>query len=373
MRSISFIIAIYVFVLLISCSEKANLDPRERIANVECILTGDSIQILHLSYSSYISESHYPVITKGEINVEESDTLGMKNTYTFHCNANGVWQASFTPKPSAKYTLSIEVPGEKPIKAITTYPDTTVFRPFKGNVESGRYRSIYSVNCLMSIFYENSYRFPSYQIYSPTDFVLWIYGMDYSPASDNWEQTELICATYCNYDSFNVTDIFKDDVPEFKHAGNYEIDYPEVLEYGYPQYLQQKTNFIQPMHFRYVRININGTEFLDQYMDNTSDAMHICANFKQHKHGIPHPKSYLVFEAVSDEYDNYLKDLVSFEMGIGDIDKSDLTHLWQTKKLYTNIENGVGIFGASYRKNVPINDYKVIYDGDTGIKYYKKY
>ena len=58
-------------------------------------------------------------------------------------------------------------------------------------------------------------------------------------------------------------------------------------------------------------------------------------------------------ESVSADYDMYLKDLVSFELGtLQEIADSDMTHIWERVEVYSNITNGKGIFGASSKKNV---------------------
>ncbi len=372
-------ILIIALIIIAACTEKAKLDPYERIVNVECVLTNDTIQTLSLTYSSYVSESNFPTIDDAKIRVEETDTCGTKNVYTFQKNRNDRWISKFTPQSHANYKLEIDIPGEKKITAETVYPDTTVLRPDKHNADKGFFRNSYSINWTFDIYYPSTnknFRMPRYQISGNKHrFILWIYGMDYNTCTNNWEQAQYISATDCIYDSFNISDIMAENIPEFKNTNNYDIEFPEVLEYGIPQYLHTIGYSNKVMNYRYLRMEVSedpSTVDFTEDGDHPFSSFKIYANFKQDKYGIPHNKSHFVFEVVSEEYDQWLKDVLSFEMGIGDIPDSDLTHLWQTKTIYTNIMNGTGIFGASFKKKVPINDYEKIYDGDTGIVYRKR-
>ena len=61
---------------------------------------------------------------------------------------------------------------------------------------------------------------------------------------------------------------------------------------------------------------------------------------------MPHPLSRLVFDSVSEELDKYYKDVIAFEQKPP---FTDLTELWDRFEVYSNIEGGEGIFGATYR------------------------
>ena len=68
-------ITLYMMYLLfgiifgVSCTEIADIDPKERILGVYCVLTNDSIQSVDLRYSSYISESSYPMVDDATVRV----------------------------------------------------------------------------------------------------------------------------------------------------------------------------------------------------------------------------------------------------------------------------------------------------------------
>ena len=60
----------------LSCTDIADISPREKIVSVYCILTNDSVQTVDLRYSSYTSESYYELVKDAQVKVSyQLDTV----------------------------------------------------------------------------------------------------------------------------------------------------------------------------------------------------------------------------------------------------------------------------------------------------------
>ena len=428
------IMCVSIFLFLVSCVEEIVMDPKEeRLINVECLLEGGPSQTLHLNYSSYVSDhSQQPIlnadvmvreyIAKHEYETVDGETIDRvryiaNKDYRFVKADGDAWSAEFTPVIEGKYELTILVREEDTTKRITstTYYmlDTSMFRWYEdlehlfpqGNpvtkdlpLVTIPYTTLlntpeYSFNDV------HKAEFPLFHFFSESTFPLWIYGMDYDPSSDEYIQAELITIPYPDslrvlstvhpyydwIDRFNVLDVDRNEVAEFQRPSNPGIEFPRVLEYGYPQYLHGEYNgATTDMHYRYLRLQCS--KDMPKYSERFDDEdivdgffpcefcghIYVAASFRQYRYGIPHPKAYLVFQVANEDYDRYLKTLVSWSQKKEYGGNTSLTDIWEYKsQLYSNINNGLGIFGAKYVKKVPYMDYKSItYKGTT---YYKKY
>ena len=410
---------------LASCVEEIVMSPEEkRAVNVECVLENSETQTLHLNYTAYISENSYTPVEKADVKVVEyikgNVSYLKKNEYEFSKVKDGEWSANFIPIPAAKYELEILIPGEDSITATTYYvEDTTMFRWFdyldrlfpNDNPGTRALQPLETLTGYSTVLNTPEYsfndvrkgEFPLFRFCSEHTFPLWIYGMDYDPAKDEYCQAELITIPYPDslrilsavdpyydwIDRFNVVDVKREDVAEFRYPDDAGIEFPHVLEYGYPQYLHGEYNATTTdMHYRYLRLQcsfnqprvdkilekVESEEFyLDDYFPcEFCGHIYVAASFRQYRYGIPHPKAYLVFQVANEDYDRYLKTLVSWSQKKEYGGNTSLTDIWEYQTpLYSNINNGLGIFGTKYVKRVPYMDYKSItYKGTT---YYKKY
>lgn len=443
----------------VSCTEIADIDPKERILGVYCVLTNDSIQSVELRYSSYISESSYPMVDDATVRVSYHldtvfvddkgdvvflDTVGV---YDFNKVAPGKWQAEFVPMENVVYTLEVSVPGEDLVTATTRFPKKVDIPAFNyseypmshfhigmpslswtyGHTDT---KSI-SLPDITDLY--NGYGVQiggihngppiNYKVSGPL--TLWIYGMDYNPQDREYHIADYIYTDHLHLDKFNISGKTKDDL-DFNQS-NFDLEllqmwwisgwgwwaeHPEYTRYrqlplqfwaldsadislqfvgfdGSDYYNYKVHPTLWPSNdktfsHRYLRIQHPGTdgyvtkrkvtgnclidtsltlcrpsdymkypEFEALLSRGESDYFTICVHFAEWKYLSPHPLSHLVFESVSTEYDKYLKDLVSFELGaLQKIDVSDITHLWERVEVYSNITNGKGIFGASHREKV---------------------
>ncbi len=406
---------LFGIILGVSCTEIADIDPKERILGVYCVLTNDSIQNVELRYSSYISESSYPVVDEATVRVSYHldtvfvddngeviflDTVGV---YDFSKVSPGRWQAEFVPMENVVYTLEVSVPGEDLVTATTRFPKKVEIQSVNYNNSSNyillRGGVVATKSSLVNTIWSKS-PIINYKVAGPI--TLWIYGMDYNPHIDKYQIAEYIYTNHLNLDKFNISDKTKYDL-NFNQSN---IDLDSVWQVVWWEYYSPYAHMVYPLqlwatdisydegknpyltalwpsaeysfYHRYLRIlqpksnsivavkdtfyipddyphrdqlyEQYGEAFLDK---GETDHFTVCVNFKEWKYLSHHPLSHLVFESVSTEYDRYLKDLVSLELGtLQEIDDSDMTHIWERVEVYSNITNGKGIFGASSKKNV---------------------
>ena len=396
------------------------MSPEEkRAVNVECVLENSETQTLHLNYTAYMSEDFQTPVEDAAITVKEylwkhkgeEVVCVINKEYKFQRVKDGIWNAEFSPIPGVRYDLEIYTSRGDTITASTYYVrDTTMFRWYdeldfvfpKGNpgTKDLFLPTIYSTVLNTPEYSFNDVRnaeFPLFRFCSEHTFPLWIYGMDYDPAKDEYRQAELITIPYPDslrilstvdpyydwIDRFNVVDVKREDVAEFRYPDDAGIEFPLVLEYGYPQYLHGEYNAATTdMHYRYLRLQCSkDAEYFERYDEEDivdgffpsefCGHIYVAASFRQYRYGIPHPKAYLVFMIPNDDYDRYMTSLVSWSQK-QKYGNTSLTDIWKYNvPVYSNINNGVGIFGAKYEKRVPYMDYKSItYKGTT---YYKKY
>ena len=332
------------------CVEEIAMDPGERTVVVECVIDNeDKIQTVNLSYSATVSDKTYPKVEEAAVRMsfaldtfytdfEDGHTviIDTSGCHEFIKVADGVWQAEFEPIEYARYTLEVEVPGYDRITA------TTVFPP-KMSVEGDL----------------------SYRVHTYDNRKIWIYGLDYNPSTLQYETADYIYASDRYVDNFNLSEVTKDDIEEFRWPENLGMD---ALLYGEPPrspgyYLflwgqdwtpyslvmaNSKSHIWQEddarifgippwpndygynFHDRYLRWEYPGPEckgsILKKYWyvfshddkdelikEKTVSGMWIAVNFKPYRHCVPHPLSRLVFDSVSEELDKYYKDVITFE------------------------------------------------------------
>lgn len=105
--------------LLGGCVESINIDTtKERKVVVNCLLNDSNMQSLSLSHSSSLGENTYDDIKDARIALFEGESL----VGYFEKSNYEQWKMSFTPKPGLNYKLLIDIPGNKSITALTTFP-----------------------------------------------------------------------------------------------------------------------------------------------------------------------------------------------------------------------------------------------------------
>lgn len=361
-----------VFIAFFACTDKADLDSREKSVVVYCVLMNDSIQTVNLRYTSYLSESSYPYVEDADVYItckrSDNQILEESEKYVFHKKGSGEWVAEFRPVAGAVYELFITIPNYGIVTGETKFPEDEflIQGPLPHNTFTG-----YNIFCNgvekpedFELEYEEMASFYPFRLYASSLSVndsnaVWIYGMDYDWDVNQFRSAEFIYSDFAAVEKFNLSDITGSQIAEFQKHGN-DISVQEHFSRGIPMFYATSSTYYnkknERFYHRYLRVPCDSSILVFDEHTNGEDHyvtkwFQITPNFKQFNNGIAHPKSHIVAELVSGEYDKYLKSLLIFELGLDkNISSSDMTHLYDYREIYTNINNGLGVFGACNRK-----------------------
>lgn len=286
-KFISFVLLLF---FLFSCEKDAELDLRLHDPKLclNCILeTGSSTITAYLTKSTTAnSDSAFnPVENATIILFEESVPVG-----TFQHVKNDIYQLNYTPRASMKYTIRVEAPGETIIEAETEtvdFPNAKVeyveLKIVDPKWEKGYYtRSVFNVS--LNELHEND----NY----------WVLMGTYSNLNNH-----KYLSLYARYET---DQLFFD---EFNSYQLYEYSYP----YANKEYLGG------------LRLNTHGL---------TTNAVTFIMN------GLPNTTVF-IFNA-DKHFDKYYKSSIKNYL----TEKYDQFPIIEPVKIYSNIQNGYGIFGS---------------------------
>jgi len=304
-RRVTYCMFLFGCFLLESCVKELPFDiGQSEIPVVNCLLTNDSIQQLSLTQSVKITNPYYfKEIKDAEISLStDSEVVGYFDRVSY-----GTWQLNYTPVEGNVYELHVKLSDGRELKASTTMPMANRFDPL--------------IN-------EDHYPTKNFRQLS-ADFPCWIYILtEDTPAQDLMhplpnQKARLINNLGTNHpwiDRFN------------KHENMSDIE----MEVSMPFY-----DF-------YLRVQ----SFPDTIQGSVSFG--IQAGYSYY--------SYIYFRTVSEEYDRYLKSSIQ-KMNVYQ-DENDPVYMFDESKVYSNIQNGTGIFGA-YNEQLTYYNYNdfVVHNG----------
>lgn len=271
---------------------------------VSCILTQDQVQVLYLSTTNTASES--ASIDLRNATVLLYDETSSEKVGLFSFDSEDRWTLDYSAIPNRTYKLVIDIPGRKTLSAYTTMPDTIEPEFFKG----------------MPYYTDDKL---------PSDAV-WMTGMDFDPKRNDYFIVEKIATNICEVDDFNTTG-------EFYHHKDFFPSEEVIVFY----YVENK-----PLHRQFIRIppvKEGGKREADGHPSiKGGHPISISGSFSDHySYGYPLP-SYVLLMAVSEEYDQYLKSILS--KNIEDFGDIALSPVLNHSSYPSNIENGTGVFGG---------------------------
>lgn len=306
-----------------SCVRETDLTPEgDAHLVVECILTSEPTQFLTLSMTDLTDGKSRPFWEDAQaILYDETEraTAGV-----FVMDENGTGCLDYCPAQDHIYRLDISVPGVGTIKATTCMPAPV------------------QVQWKLSFLYDNNSDGLFYSISPLPISAWWVYAMETREAG-SFQVAERIATDYDNVDSFNVIpDSFADE----NTLGT------ELLERMYPRLRGAD------MHDKLLRFPPAAPEDRDKSIER----LVIGGNFSGMGMFTDEPvsgKGYLVFMSVSEEYDLFMKDAIGFIL------KKQAAGLFsiylRNNPLYSNIEGGLGIFGAAQIQKMPWTDRRYNY------------
>lgn len=281
-----FIVNAVVLLGLVSCVRELPSSPEgaSKKIVVNCLLVNKDTQTLKLTYSGDINSKGllFSEVTNAEITLFENNNSVGK----FYKDGYSIWKIKLRPKVGATYSIEVNVPDYPELSAKTTMPEEVKISS-EGATDYGFTKS-----------FSEEKGSALYWIFCLTS------EKDITPIPEppgDYEKFQDIIGTSNPY-----TDRFNQDgsLADFSSFGN------------------------TPAYKFYIRtvVDANASAF-----DFTVQSNHA-------------KTSYVVFQSTSKEYDEYLKTTLSKMFMYQDED--DPIRYFDENVVYSNITNGLGIFGA---------------------------
>lgn len=326
-------------VLCASCVREVVMDAGEKpVVVVECVISNNPVQTLHLRYTKGASKTDYEVVTEADAVLY--DLTAGSEAGRFVKAEDGVWTLDYEAVDEHEYRLEVNVPGYDLITAEQQMP----LRP---NVKARRLdRYVY-----LAVIHEHTewdqacfYSFTSDGIGS-----VWIYAMNYVVETGCREVAEYICSNV-SADDFNLTQThYSPQIDTIMHSQLVGVP-PRPAIVGTYVGLRGKM-----MHRKYLRL-CNGTEAFGGVTISGSfkgfhpvefDASEGMNDEYPIDYGVidtpADDQAYLVFAKISEEYEKY--HMESFR--IQELEESSkLSDIYLRDNVFSNINGGLGIFGA---------------------------
>ena len=327
-----------------SCLEDIDLDTREHILNVYCILGHGPVQELELSYIAPTGGTISPVGEGVVISLYDNGApVG-----EFARVSETKWNLDLSPEGGHTYRLEVNVPGEEQLTAETTFPPVSEFKQVwyandvelsDGTVGTGYYW-LNELNadedqilwCVFENDQDGKKAFSDYVVTDhpgvdprgETSYPWDCYSKAWSDFYANLWGSEFYFSGggfFRGADDF-TTPFLHERVVRIRHPGGFVRSEERITKYRLDDHIG-----IIPLEEGYA-----------------SGFGLVGVNNASKKGGMP---ADLVVCSVSSEYDAYLTDYYFFRS-----DTDDFTDTVYRRNHYSNIRNGTGIFGASieYRR-----------------------
>ena len=317
-----FIVLLLCSAALCSCVRDVTLDAMDKpTVAVECVLTNSSPQTLRLAFTKGASQTEASPLVSAKaslIDLSEGQSIGV-----FQRGEDGIWTLDYAAVPEHNYRLEINVPDYELIWAEQTMPALAGLESQLRRSDLDNQHSPYKHFC-GTVFI--TWSIPNYT---------WIYGMNYNEETKSFEIADEICTDYEYVDNFNLTgEVYTPETSDTDYSG-FEC-YAEL----YPP-LAGKS-----IHRRFLRLQKN---------DNAEEKVFVISgNFQGpyysflggHQREQSETEGYVESISVTDDYDRYLRDAIAYQLKQ---ESSDLSSIYQRENIYTNINGGVGIFGAQIK------------------------
>lgn len=324
MKRVKIVCALSLMMALTGCVETIVLDPHEKDlpVMVNCLLTPDSdVQTLYLQYVKGKSANEYIPIIDAKVYVS-AVFVSRLDTLHFHYVDENRWESEDDPAKRIKggkhYKLTVEIPGRSAIRAETTSP--IAYRP-------ALHTDLHEVHSMddHSVYYQIE-QYPTDKSHIETSPV-WVFAKGKLKTMEQCDEYYPFIVTDHPYaDDFNING---QKFSDLSFTGDFD---GHCMAISWPAFHNMRRMMPElPLHDELVRI-----EHLD------TNRFHILAGpIEYPKVGEPH-QDHFVFSFVSDEYDKYLRSVYVKSRKT----EHDITSIYSTESVYSNIEGGVGIFGS---------------------------
>lgn len=354
----------------VACYEPVNLAPEKDpgVVSVYCVLNPTDTQYLELRYLSRVGEGVFRGIDDAEVIFSEYSEGKDGGRYTlarsksFQPLGDGRWQLVLPPRsgeesnirPGNRCELRVILRSGDTLSAFTTMPVLDAVEKIEssyivGDADADTVWYDYPPWWRSQYVWGKDGRKPAFRLH-PFQGAVWVSKAGWSTENQRWFLEEELATNREDLtDGFNVTGhrFVRSDDPMALDT------YPEVKG--------------QPLHNRYIRF-ISGAsadsllfsgDFKGPHYGNTGDIICLMIMDKQQyisicdEYGIPYKSDFLDtdlvgklrFKIVSEEYDHYLKDVMSYHLLHEE--STDIAAIYDNTNVYTNIEGGTGVFGAA--------------------------
>ena len=361
MKRFLILIAILPYTFLTSCVRDVILDAKETPqVVVECILSDDPIQILNLSFTKGASLSGAPALTEAKAILYEKDV----QVGEFTRQESGEWTLEYAAVPGLTYRLEVQVPGYDLIYSEQEMPqehaplcakESTHFASYIEPWSGWKIESDSAGDWHYNVWPDDE-PFPS----SETIYVMfhsstsaWIFAMDYNDENSSHVAAGLICTNAKTTMNNNVSYGYEPpqmDVPNpYKlmevHPGyNFEDSF-----YSAHQMELYPTLAGMPMYKSYIRLPEKKAQVFYLSGDFNGDYCEKGVGdwgFAEDTDD----KGYILCIAPSKDYDRYLQEAYKYI----DIQQStSMSDIYLRDNIYSNINGGLGIFGAMISRKYP--------------------
>ena len=355
-------------IVLSGCVRDTTLDPGvERKVVVEFVLTEDSVQNLYLFLTKEPGELAAPAIQEAEIKlIKMSDNF--EPEHLFVKVADNQWSLDYSGIPGDEYRLEVKVDGYDLVWAEQKMPE-------KMKLVRAATEAVINPQPLLP--------YMKYGAYYNIDFIpdyLMIRGTKRDKETGEFIPVEELCTDYPGVEEINVTGRFYDGNPKWRtgigwhwsEIGWEGADYvyhdspvdgdDGVWTYMFPNLIGSNLHegFLL---IRRVDDNHAGLEKLYDFPIGESfhgKAFCISGSFYMNQ---AYPSSdytqvlfheYLIASSLSPDYGLFLKDAWQFKKTH---EGGDLSSIYLRDNIYSNIQGGLGIFGAMVSSMTPFDGY----------------
>lgn len=329
---------------------------------VECILSDDPIQILNISFTKGASLSEAPSLTEAKAVLYEADVL----VGEFTRQESGEWTLEYAAVPGLTYRLEVQVPGYDLIYSEQEMPQehaplcAKVYTHFASYIEpwSGWKIGSDPIGDWLYKVWPDDEPFPS----SETIYVMfhsstsaWIFAMDYNDENSSHVAAGLICTNAKTTMNNNVS--YRYQPPQMDVPNPYKLKevHPgykfEDSFYSAHQMELYPTLAGMPMYKSYIRLPEKKAQVFYLSEDFNGDYCEKGVGdwgFAEDTDD----KGYILCIAPSKDYDRYLQEAYKYIDIQQSASISDL-EIYLRDNIYSNINGGLGIFGAMISRKYP--------------------
>ena len=353
---------LFLAIALSGCVRDTTLDPGEgRKVVVEFVLTEDAVQNLYLSLTKVPGEGVAPVIQDADIKLINVSKQS-EPEHRFVKAADNLWTLDYSGIPGDEYRLEVRVDGYDLIWAEQRMPEKVLWveAVIRGHGTVPKYVSYGHFHYVESI--------PEY---------LLVRGIKRNKESGDYDPVETLCTDYPGVEQINATGQFYEGNPKWRTTGpgwiQTETGWEGADYYYHDRPVDGKDgiwtfmfpNLIgKPLYKDFLLItrvddHHAGLDALYSFSDKDdygvqegrSKAKGFCISGSFYSNNVDVDPNqhlggydeYLLFSSLSPDYSRFLKDTWQLKKVH---EGGDLSSIYLRENIHSNIQGGLGLFGA---------------------------